>query len=385
MQTEVLECKKRTHKFGEFHLLKAIAVLGLPAVHLLEEGILFGFFSDGVLRLEALIVGLCILGPSVFMMCMGFDIGGIPSPPRSLFKQGLRFLMLGFILNLLRWLLPGLIYWAMIGDSIIDDIGYCLVSDIYFFVGLFYIFYALIRKLNITTPGLIICSIIMLSINTLLTPLTAVCAENIILDSILGNFVYVSETSCFPLLSWAIFPSIGILMGEVLKKVEDDRREKIMKRMLVFSPLVFLSFIVFLWSYNFDLLNVLVSPLNSYITDLPNVILMISLAMFLFGALYFLCKWIDKTRFLGFMVKISNYIVPFYMLQWVLVSWVLFIMDMFGLGYGTLNIGWYLLCVLAITGFCIYISIKHGLAISKFLARMTSFKRRKRRKNVTEK
>ena len=164
------------------------------------------------------------------------------------------------------------------------------------------------------------------------------------------------------------------MLGEVLKKVDDDRRENIMKRILIFSPLVFVSFLVFLWSYNLDLLLILVSPLNSYITDLPNVILMITVALFLFGALYYPCKAIDKSRFMNFMGKISAYIVPFYMLQWVLVSWVLFVMDLFGLGYGTINIGWYLLCVAIITAICIYVTIKHGFKITKLLAKITSFR-----------
>ena len=35
----------RIHKFGEFDLMKAIAILGLPIVHLLEEGISWNYVS----------------------------------------------------------------------------------------------------------------------------------------------------------------------------------------------------------------------------------------------------------------------------------------------------------------------------------------------------
>lgn len=374
MQAQAIASKKREHKFGEFDLLKAVAVLGLPAVHLLEEGILYDFFSKDIMLLESLIVALCMLGPSVFMICMGFGMGGMRNTPHSLMKQGLRFLALGAILNVLRWLIPGLIYWFVEKDPLLEDIALCFTSDIYFFVGFFSIFYSLIQKLNIKTPGLVIASITMLTVNTLLTPFTAQFAQYVILDGILGNFVYVSETSCFPLLSWAIFPSIGIMLGDVLKKVDDNRREKIMKHLLTFSPLVFVAFLVFLWSYKFDLLLVLVSPINAYITDLPNVILMITLALFLFGALYYPCKAIDKSRFMNFMGKISTYIIPFYMLQWLLVSWVLLVMDLLNLGAGTINIGWYFLCVVVITGICIYVTIRYRFKLTKFLAKITSFK-----------
>ena len=83
---------QRIHKFGEFDLIKAIAVLGLPIVHLLEEGIYGNYVSQEVYKLEAFIVALCIVGPSIFMMCMGFGMGGARNNPKSLVKQGLRFL-----------------------------------------------------------------------------------------------------------------------------------------------------------------------------------------------------------------------------------------------------------------------------------------------------
>ena len=59
-----------------------------------------------------------------------------------------------------------------------------------------------------------------------------------------------------------------------------------MKRMLIFSPVIFISYLVSLSIYGHDVMKVMVSPLNDYITDLPNVILMISLALFFFAVLF---------------------------------------------------------------------------------------------------
>lgn len=44
-----------------------------------------------------------------------------------------------------------------------------------------------------------------------------------------------------------------------------------------------------------------------------------------------------------------------------------------------LSIEWYLLCVVVVTGLCIYVSIRHGVKANKFIARITSFRRRKRK------
>ena len=372
----------RIHKFGEFDLMKAIAVLGLPVVHLLEEGIYGNYVSQDVYKLEALIVALCIVGPSIFMMCMGFSMGGARNLPQILVKQGLRFLSLGAILNLVRWILPGLLLWAVSGDPLNDDICYFLVSDIYFFVGIFCLFYALMRKLKLSTSEMFVVTIVMLTANTLLTPIMPKIVTNEYLIAFVGNFVYIDETSCFPLLSWAIFPTTGILLGEVLKKASDEQRGKIMKHMLLFSPVVFASYLVSLCLYGHDAMKVMVSPLNSYITDLPNVILMISLALFLFALLYYVCKKIDKSRFMKFMTKISTYIVPFYMLQWVLVSWIFYGMDIFECEKGVLTLDWFIFLALLITGICVYVSVKHGMKATKFLARLSTFKLKRKKKVI---
>ena len=375
---------ERVYRFGEFELMKAFAILGLPIVHLIEEGIYNNYVSESVYKLEAFIVALCIVGPSIFMMCMGFGIGGTRNTPRGIMKQGFRFLALGAILNLIRWILPGLLLFLVHGTSMAEDIFYFFASDIYYFVGIFYLFYALMLKLKLTTSEILVVTTIMLTVNTLLTPVMSDIITNDYLIAIIGNVVYIDGTSCFPLLSWAIFPTVGIFLGDVLKKVTDEKRELIMKRMLIFSPVIFISYLVSLSLYGHDVMKVMVSPLNDYITDLPNVILMISLALFLFAVLYYVSNLIDETKFMKFMMKISTHIVPFYMLQWILVSWVFYGMDLFGCEEGVLTLLWFIVAAVFITGICIYVAIKHGMRANKFLLRLVSFRRKSKKKIVQE-
>lgn len=157
-----------------------------------------------------------------------------------------------------------------------------------------------------------------------------------------------------------------------------------MKHMLLFSPVVFISYLVSLSLYGHDIMKVMVSPLNSYITDLPNVILMVSLALFLFALLYYICIAIDKSRFMSFMMKISTYIVPFYMLQWVLVSWMFYGMYLFECEEGVLTLTWFAIAAILVTGICVYVSVKHGMKATKFLARLSSFKFKRKKKVVKQ-
>ena len=223
MKTKTI-VNERVYRFGEFELMKAFAILGLPIVHLLEEGIYGNYVSENVHKLEAFIVALCIVGPSIFMMCMGFGIGGTRNTPRGVMKLGFRFLAIGAILNLIRWILPGLLLFLVHGISMSEAIFYFFASDIYYFVGIFYLFYALMLKLKLTTSAVLVTTIVMLTINTLLTPVMSDIITNDYLIAIIGNIVYIDGTSCFPLLSWAVFPTAGILLGDMLKKVTDEKR-----------------------------------------------------------------------------------------------------------------------------------------------------------------
>ena len=87
---------------------------------------------------------------------------------------------------------------------------------------------------------------------------------------------------------------------------------------------------------------------------------------------------------MNFMVKISTFVVPFYMLQWVLVSWLFYGMDLFKCEKGVLTLPWFIVAAILITGVCIYVAVKHGMKVTKFLVRLTTFKRKKKRKAVKQ-
>ena len=364
-------------RFGEFELLKAIAIIGLPAIHLMEEAIEGGYAGQELIKFGTMIIGLCAFGPSVFMLCMGFGIGGGKVSAKSIRKNGIQFLLIGAILNVFRWLIPGIVQSLTIHTKLIEDITFCLQSDIYYFVGLFFILYSFLRKKNISSAGMLFNSILMLTANMLLTPITGKYITNPILASLVGNIVYVNETSCFPLMSWAIFPSIGILLGDILKKSDENQREFIMKRMLDFSFVLFVSFTVFLVQYRIDFMKVLVSPNNNYITDLPNVILLTSLALFLLSLTYYLCKKIGASSFMKYMLTISAFIIPFYLLQWIIIAWIFYLLPILHMPSGCFGVGWYLFSVIAVTAICILISNRYGMKIMKYLLKITTIKKKK--------
>ena len=381
--------KKPLTRFGEFELLKAIAIIGLPAVHLMEESLEKGFANPGLTQFGRAVLVLCAFGPSVFMVCMGFGIGGGRTSPKNIRANGIQFLLIGLLLNIFRWLIPGILRSVVLHTKMIQDVDFCLQSDIYYFTGLYFILYSYLKQWKIPIAGILMISILLLTVNTLLTPYTGKLfpdlldsdpandlIPSILLGSILGNFVYVDHSSCFPLLSWAIFPSVGVLLGEILKKTDDEKREKIMRCVLGFSAVLLVSFIVFLLDYKIDVLKVLVSPANEYITDLPNVILLICLALLMVTAFYYLCKRIGSSRFMAYMLRISTFIIPFDLLQWLIVAWFFYLMATFRAPANCYTLPIYLASVVVVTAFCMFITGRYGMKIMKRLLKITTFKKK---------
>jgi len=381
-----MENKKPLTRFGEFEFLKALAILGLPLVHLMEESMDCGLASTALKSFGSSILVLCVFGPSIFMICMGFGIGGGKSSAESIRKTGIQFLLIGLILNILRWLIPGIIKCIVLKTPLIEDIDLCFQSDIYYFAGIFFIYYSYLKQWKVSTPALLVISLITLTVNGMLTPvMVKIAGKNDIISSLVGNIIYVNDTSCFPLMSWAIFPTVGIILGEILKPNTDEFRGFFMRRLMDFSVVFFIAFVFFLWSYNIDAIKVLVSPNNDYITDLPNVLMLVSLACFIIGVTYYLCKLIGHTKFMGFMLTISAFIIPFYLLQWVLVSWEMYGGQILKVPDGSFGVLAYVISAALITGICIFVSSKYGMKIMKILLKVTTIKTKKREEKADEK
>lgn len=367
---------KSLPRFSEFEFLKALAIIGLPLVHVMEDAISEGLASGPLKSFGLGIVGLTAFGPSVFMICMGFGIGGGRMSGDSIRKTGIQFLLISLMLNFVRGLLPGVVRQLALGDGFYESFLYFLQSDIYSFVGLFLFCYSFFKKRQIRTFWLLPVSLITLTVNTLLTPLMPRIFSNSAVARFMGNFIYVDKHSVFPLLSWAIFPTVGLILGEVLKKNDEEFHRTFMKQMLICSAVFLLAFVIFLRTYDLDVMKILVSPVNNSITDLPNVLLLIPLACVLIGGAYYLCRAIANTRFMSYMMKISTYIVPFYLLQWVLIEWTVQLAVVFRFPAGGFGFAHYWILVFLVMAICLYVCSRHGMKIMRWITKITKVRKK---------
>lgn len=108
----------------------------------------------GILTAKALssyrwVLTLCVYAPSVFMICYGANLFfAKEKTPGEYVKRGLKFLLIGVVLNILRFMIPSLIVGSP--KLIQESINNILASDIYDFVGAFLLVFALFKKLKMS-------------------------------------------------------------------------------------------------------------------------------------------------------------------------------------------------------------------------------------------
>ena len=356
-------------RYYELDFLKAIPLIVMPLVHLFECLEETGRIEEGALSGNSWVVYFCIIGPTFFMIMMGAGLTFTrKSKAADWARNGLKFLMLGVVLNLIRFGIPTLIV-TLAGratpDSDFAYLGYMILcSDIFEFVGLAMLVMALMKKLELKSQTMVLISVALVVINSLIKLLFyneaagGISVGNKYIDGFLGRFVWMNPDSYFSLFPWLIFVTAGYVFGNMYQSFgsDDSARKKFVNRIGISGTAIACGLIVTLLTYDVDVIAVACSAENDYIEDFIGIILSFAVfGAFLWGAFYvqkFLMKcWVGR-----YMSWLSSGISIYYMLQWIFVAWFEYIYDAFapdgaqlnGWQYWLLYLGIFLLCNLAL-------------------------------------
>lgn len=213
----------------EVDIAKAVLIVFLAYIHCAiectpEEGLAHGvpFVLDSV-------IGGPLSAP-MFMFSMG--VGMVYTgrrTPRDYARRAVRLGIVGFILNICRFLIPYLIGYLATGgwEKYIAPLPYKMLgSDIMQFACLSMLLIALFVRLGFSDTAMLAVSLGMSVLGTLLNGLdTGTAAGNIILGHIIGIEDAAQQViSDFPLLNWTIVPVFGYVFGKKLQYVKDKKR-----------------------------------------------------------------------------------------------------------------------------------------------------------------
>ena len=280
------------------------------------------------------------------MISLGSNLVFSDAGPRKLAKRGCTTLVAFLLLNITRDVLPDIAI-ALAGHAdAFDVLGYdMLASDILGFAGFTFLFFAIIKYFQISPLATLLISLCMLTVNDLIPQLHL---SSQFVSATLGNFFYADDYSCFPLLSWMIFPAIGYALASALRDIPD--KDLFWKHVIAVCAIVLVATSVNMRKYGLNPLLIAASPVNAYITDFANVVLDAAIAWIWYGIFHFVYKRIRSARIKHIILCGSQAIMLFYMAQWILVGWIRSALVMLDLeGTNVLTTGTFITLIVVVT------------------------------------
>ncbi len=206
----------------EIDLLKAFSIIMMIITHVVDD--LYINYDE---HLPSAIINDVLaqtIGAAGFMICMGIGIMySKGASPKEYFRRGLSLLIVGQVLNLIRYGLVGITAYAISGEELSRDYVMLVFSnDILQFAGLFFIFMGLAGKLDLKPIHVFIISVVFNLIATFFA--FKIKTGAYALDQFIGMFIATESESYFPMFNWMIYPAFGMVLGQVLLHVKDKKK-----------------------------------------------------------------------------------------------------------------------------------------------------------------
>lgn len=210
----------------EIELAKCAAILCLALIHCVIECTPEEQLVSGIPYLFDTVIG-GPLSATVFMFAMGVGVAHKNSQStRDGALRGLRIMLISYMLNICRFLIPYLIGYGITGDTgkYIDPLLYkVLCNDVLLFAGMALVLIALFRKMKLKDWQM---AAIAFAASAAGTMLNGVDVNNALGNILLGYLIGTEDAagmvmSYFPLLNWLVFPVSGYIFGKRLLRLKD--------------------------------------------------------------------------------------------------------------------------------------------------------------------
>lgn len=262
----------------------------------------------------------------VFMIALGVGIVySRRSDGRTLLKRGGKLLVLGYILNVLREVIPYMILAARTGDVMYKQAAweYLWGADILAFAGLTFIFFGLVKQFKIKNEYLFVIWCGMATLNLILRDISF---ENKVTNTIAGLFWGTNDYSWFPFLTWIFYPILGYFFGQFLIKCKD--KEVFYRRLLVSMGMLSVP----LWIYAY-INNVQFGAFGElyqgayYHHDLMGNMILGTFALFWISICFYIVKIIPQKVYSMF-ARWSRNVDMMYFVHYIILGWLILVIEM---------------------------------------------------------
>lgn len=318
----------------EIDLIKVLALILMPMSHIYEEfGVNYNLMKNIPNNVNEQLGLLFMNGPTLFMICLGFGIiFSKNSTPKKLMIRGLSLFVIEAILNIFRFILPYSVvsFFTKNVAYFKESLELFVLSDILPFAGFAFIFFALVKKWKI--PNFLVLSIGLL-FTVIQNFLPHPIIHNVYSRYLTGYFIYVDESSFFPIISWLIYPIIGYLLGQ--KYLENIDKNIYYLIVGFLSLFIFIVTNVCLFITNSMDTRYYLFMENGFQMDLFTTLIVAPTSVMILCIAYLIGKIITSLKFKDFIASISKNINSIYCIHWVIVKtlWAFAIILVFKLEY----------------------------------------------------
>lgn len=308
-----------TGRQTELDIGKAFPILCLAFVHCTIECCSDEQLLTGIPYLFDSVIGGPMSAP-MFLFCMGATVHYTREHgPKKLAQRGLKLILLGFVLNLCRFLIPYLIGYALTRDAeqFLVPLPYRIFgNDVLQFAGVAFLILALLIRWKVPKWAMLSGSLVLSLVGTFLR---GTDLGNDILNIAGGWFLgTVNEAdqiiSDFPVLNWLIIPISGYCFGWLLQRVQDKRRFYLR----VSPALLALAAVGFYFGIRYEV-GMFGEGQNAYYhLYTHDALLCLALTLGLLGVWAALARVLPKP-ILRFFAYTSRNITAFYCIHWVFV------------------------------------------------------------------
>ena len=313
---------KQSGRLLSVDLARGLAVFFMIAVHVLTV-----FANSGVQEsVFGLVIGFFGGPPAapVFMLLMGFSfIYSHKTGLKTKLLRGFQIFLAGYLLNLLRfvipfetgkWLMPD-----MIASTPLSELNvYTLFTtvDILQFAGIALMIMALIQKMKFNKWVILSIAMVILLISPLLWgKSTDIPVVDFFLDLLWGDHKVpmFDNTIAFPLFPWLTFPLLGMFLGETIKS--SSNQDKSFRTMGIVSGIVLvvrLAIVIMNPEYQFN---------DYYHSRQGAMIFMCGFVMLWLYIAKLLTDRISPNPVFDLIYKWSRGVTNIYFIHWVIIGW----------------------------------------------------------------
>ena len=225
MSENTLAQPKNKTRQVELDLAKALAIVFMVFVHTYEAHWFLENSEEGAGYIAAWIIEFLggVPAAPLFMLAMGVGVVySRRSTSVTYLKRAAQIFGLGILVNFFQQWVP-IFLRPNTAEEFAANAHSIIATDIYSFVTVAFLYFAFLKTtkhpIPIAAATLVICMII-----SDITYPNSIDTGNVWVDSIIGIFIRTNEYSYFPFFTWALWPLLGYLFGQLLIRTEDKMK-----------------------------------------------------------------------------------------------------------------------------------------------------------------